>query len=415
VPREPARPAGAAANLDRRGSRRRIRIPAQQRVPGRVEESYLQRIRLLPRDTRLLLLAAAAEPLGSRALLDRAAEILDLDMAAADPAIDAGCSHWTAPSSSSIRSPARRPTGPPPRRPSPRASRPRACDRRGRRPGPSCLASRAGHTRRRRGDRRRAGASASRAQARGGVAAAAALLRESVALTRDPARRADRALAAARADLLAGAFDSALGSLAAAEAGELDDAQRARGELLRAQIALVSNAGREAPRLLLTAAERFQSVDISVARETYLDAWGAAMFAGHLADGELLNISRAAQAAPRPARDAAPWDLLLDGLAAVVTSGRATAAPLLRRAVDAFRNGDVPVEKGLQWGVLASTASVLLWDVDSWQVVITRQADRARVAGAFAPCRSPSMARGSSSRGPGTSLPRRHRSPRPRR
>src|SRR4029078_7735548 len=61
--------------------------------------------------------------------------------------------------------------------------------------------------------------SADRAQARGGVAAAAAFLQRAVALTVDPVRRSERALAGATARLEAGAFDTALGMLAAAEAG----------------------------------------------------------------------------------------------------------------------------------------------------------------------------------------------------
>src|SRR5437868_4070736 len=79
----------------------------------------------------------------------------------------------------------------------------------------------------------------------------------------------------------------------------------------------------------------------------------------------------AASAAPRPTR-ARPSDLLLDGLATLVTEGRAVAAPTLRRAIDAFRGGEFSVEKGLQWGVLASSASVELWDFESWDAVITR-------------------------------------------
>ena len=74
--------------------------------------------------------------------------------------------------------------------------------------------------------------SAGRAQARGGLAATAALLERAVVLTEDPARRADRALAAAHASLQAGAFDPALGLLATAEAGPLDEFQRARVDLL---------------------------------------------------------------------------------------------------------------------------------------------------------------------------------------
>jgi hypothetical protein len=135
--------------------------------------------------------------------------------------------------------------------------------------------------------------SAGRAQARGGVAAAAAFLKRSVALTLDPARRAERAVAAAQAHLQAGAFDAALQLLAGAETGSLDELGRARVELLRAQIGLASSWGGEAPVLLLEAAKRIEPLDVALARETYLDAWVAAFFAGGFARaGTLGEVSR---------------------------------------------------------------------------------------------------------------------------
>jgi DNA-binding NarL/FixJ family response regulator len=227
--------------------------------------------------------------------------------------------------------------------------------------------------------------SAGRAQARGGLAAAAAFMRRSVALTRDPALRVDRALAAAQASLHAGAFDAALELLATAEAGIPDELQCARVDLLRGQVASAT-AGTEAPAQLLKAARRLEPLDPGLARETYLDAWGAALFAGRLASGgDLLDVSRAARAAPRPTYAPHPSDLLLDGLAELVTEGRSAAAPALRRAVSAFRGERISVEKGLQWGVLASSAAVELWDFESWDALITRQMELARDAGALAP------------------------------
>jgi outer membrane PBP1 activator LpoA protein len=90
--------------------------------------------------------------------------------------------------------------------------------------------------------------SACRAQARGGLAAAAAFLERAVALSLDPARRAERALAAAQASFQAGAFDTALELVATAEAGPLDEFQRARVDLLRGHVAFASGLGRDAPR-----------------------------------------------------------------------------------------------------------------------------------------------------------------------
>jgi DNA-binding CsgD family transcriptional regulator len=226
--------------------------------------------------------------------------------------------------------------------------------------------------------------SAGRAQARGGLAAAAAFLERSAALTRDPARRADRALAAAQANLHAGAFDVALGLLAAAEAATLDELQRARAELLRGQVAFASSVGSDAPPLLLKAAKRLEPLDMALARETYLDAWGAALFAGRLANaGDLLDVSRAARAAPGP-HPAGPSDLLLDGLALLVNEGRAAAAPTLRRATSAFADEASPTEQNFRWGWLTTVPSNVLWDEDHWHAINARQLQAARDAGALA-------------------------------
>ena len=122
--------------------------------------------------------------------------------------------------------------------------------------------------------------SAGRAQARGGLAAAAAFLERAALLTPEPARRAQRLLAAAQAKRDAGALDAALGLLVAVEAGPLDALQGAEVEHLRGQIALEQRRGRDAARLLLSAARRLEPLDAGLARETHLEAlWEAAMWA----------------------------------------------------------------------------------------------------------------------------------------
>jgi hypothetical protein len=117
--------------------------------------------------------------------------------------------------------------------------------------------------------------SAGRAQARGGLAAAAAFLERAAVLTADPARHADRVLAAAQASLQAGLFGEALESLATAEAGPLDEFASARVDLLRGLIAFASSLGSGAPSLLLRAAKRLEPLDMDLARETYMNAWRA--------------------------------------------------------------------------------------------------------------------------------------------
>ena len=184
-------------------------------------------------------------------------------------------------------------------------------------------------------------ASAGRAQARGGLAAAAAFLERSALLTVDPARRGERTVAAAQAHLQAGAFDKALGLLVMAEAGPLDELQGARVDLLRAQIAFASGLGDDAPPLLLKAARRLEPLDLDLARETYLSAWGAAVFAGSLASaGDLLEVSRAAWALPAPAHPPRSIDLLLDALALVITEWPE------RRGAAVVAGGSRPCQRG---------------------------------------------------------------------
>src|SRR6516165_10783732 len=226
--------------------------------------------------------------------------------------------------------------------------------------------------------------SAGRAQARGGLAAAAAFLQRSVLLTAEPARRTDRTLAAAQAQLQAGAFGPALELVTDAEAGPLDELQSARADLLRGEIVFASGMGSDAPPLLLKAAERLKPLDAGLARETYLTAWMAALFAGRLAGaGDLLEVCRAARAAPAPPDPPHPADLVLAGLAMVVTDGPAAAAPTLRRALRAFNDTDMTMAEELRWGWFAQAAASALWDDDTWRAMLTRQVRLAREAGAL--------------------------------
>jgi DNA-binding CsgD family transcriptional regulator/tetratricopeptide (TPR) repeat protein len=355
-------------------------------LSGRIEESFARRLEALPQEARRLLLLAAAEPAGDPLLVWRAAERLGISAAAAvgtgtDGLLTLG--EQVTFRHPLVRSAVYRSAAAEERRavhlaladvtdrqidPDRRAWHLAAAAS-----GPDEeIASELEH-------------SAGRAQARGGLAAAAAFLQRSVALTGDPGRRVDRALAAARANLYAGAFDTALIMLLIAEAASPDELQRARTELLRAQIAFSSNIGSDAPPLLVSAARRLERLDPELARETYLDAWGAAMFAGRLAvAGGLLEVSRAARAAPAPAHAPHPWDLLLDALALLITEGRTAAASALRRASEAFAATDDPAENRFRWTWLPPVPSYVLWDDEGWYAINARQLQLARDAGALA-------------------------------
>ena len=191
--------------------------------------------------------------------------------------------------------------------------------------------------------------------ARGGVAAAAAFLERATALTPDPARRAGRALAAAQAKLEAAAPEAAAALLAAAAIGPLDELQRARLERLRAQVRFAERRGNDAPPLLLQAARRLAPLDADLAREAYLEALAAAIFAGRLGHGGgLPEAAAAARTAPRPSKPARAIDLLLDGLATRFTSGYGAAVVSLSGALDCVR----PNRRGWQPGDALALAGV---------------------------------------------------------
>jgi DNA-binding CsgD family transcriptional regulator len=353
-------------------------------LAGRIEQSFLRRIAPLPEVTRWLLLLAAAEPVGDPALLWRAAGSLGLSADAAAPA--EADRLLTVGARVAFRHPLVR---------SAVYQAALAGDRRRAHLALAGATDPGTDPDRRAWHQAQAAAgpdediaaelerSAGRAQARGGFAAAAAFLERSAVLTPDPGRRAQRALAAAQAKYQAGAFDAALGLVATAEPGPLDEFQRARAELLRGQIAFGSRRGSDAPPLLLKAAKSLELLDVRLARETYLEALLAALFAGRLAlGGGAREVAEAARAAPPPPGAARAPDLLLDGLALVITEGYPAGAPMLKQAVSAFR-ADVSREEGLRWGWQADRSAGLLWDYESWDLLSARRVTLARDAGAL--------------------------------
>ena len=362
-------------------------LPEAQALTGRIEESFLRRLDTLSDDARRLLVLAAAEPVGDPLLLWRAAERLGIGPAAAGAAGAAEARGLLAIGEQVTF-----------RHPLVRSAVYRSAAMEERWAVHRALAE---ATDRDVDPDRRAWhlaaaatgpdeqvvleleSSAGRAQARGGVAATAAFLQRAVALTKDPSRRADRALAAAEASLQAGAFDAALRLVTTAEAGPLDEFQRARADLLRGHVAFISFLGSDAPALLLKAARRLEPFDLELGRGTYLTAWGAALVAADVAgEGVLLEICHAVRALPPPPAAPRPLDLLLDGLALLTTEGHAAAIPTLQRAAKAL--ADIPVEDILLWGWIAASATALLWDIEGMRASSAREVRLLRDAGALA-------------------------------
>jgi DNA-binding CsgD family transcriptional regulator len=356
-------------------------LPDASALTSRIEQSFVQRIEALPRDTQLLLLVAASEPLGDVALLWRAAERLDISRDAARPAEAAGLVELGA----RVRF----------EHPLVRSAVFRAFDPATRRDVREALADatdpdvdpdrRAWHRAHATAAPDEAVAaemvrSADRAQARGGLAAAAAFLQRAAELTPDPRRRVDRALAAAQVKVEVADAASASTLLAQAELGPLDDLQRATVERLRARVVFLSRRGRDAPQLLLEAARRLEPLDANLARDTFLEGISSAMFAGRLATGA--RERELAEAASRVAAvdDPGPVDLLLAGLVVRHTDGYAAGVAPLTDALRAIRDLD---DEEQHWLWLGCRLAQDVWDDELWFALATLGVRVARDTGAL--------------------------------
>ena len=361
-------------------------LPAVPPLTSRIEDSFLRQLMALPDQTRRLLQLAAADPSGHPPLIWQAAGRLGIPPGAAEPAAEAGLAEFAA----QVRF----------RHPLARSAAYRSASAQERRDVHQALAEASNP--RLDPDRRawhmaqavsgpdedvaaELERSAGRAQARGGLAAAAAFLERAVALTLDPARRSGRALAAAQAKVQAGAPDAARDLLAVAAGGRPSDLEQARIELVRARIVSVTSRGGEASLQLLRAAQRLEPIDTALSRTTYLDAVAAAMFAGRLASpgGSIAEVARAAGGAPPPRHSPRPPDLLLDGLAVYYTQGYAAALPLLRQALAAAGTGTSADEEP-HWLWLACVAAYHVWDDERWELLSRRYIRQVRQIGALA-------------------------------
>ena len=363
-------------------------LPGVVPLTGRIEESFRRQLDVLPAATQRLLQLAAADPAGQPLVVWRAAAQLGIHAEAATPAIEAGLVEFGA----YVRF----------RHPLVRSAAYRSASLRDRQAVHRALAEvtdlqidpdrRAWH-------RAQAASgpdedvaaelerSASRAQARGGLAAAAAFLERAAMLTPEPGRRAQRLLAAARAKRDAGAPDAALGLLVAVEAGPLDALPAAEVEHLRGQIAFDQRRGTDAARLLLGAARRLEPLKPGLARETHLESLVAAMWADDLdTPGGVAAAAAAARAAPPGPRPPAAVDVLLEAVVLRLTEGYAAAAPSLTRALGLLLALNGNEREPGDWVARSRGSGIIaleLWDFGSWHDLAASQVRFARDTGAL--------------------------------
>jgi DNA-binding CsgD family transcriptional regulator len=359
-------------------------LPTDRRLASEIENSFRSRVTQLAPETRRLLLIAAAEPLGDPTLVWRAMDQLGIGIEAAAPATEEGlCESGASPLF---------------RHPLVRSAVYHAASAEDRRTVHRALADATdAEAAPDRYTWHRAQAAvgldevlaadlerlAKRAQERGGWAHAGAFLQQASAMTPDPLLRAKRALEAARAECLAGEFDAALVLLTSAQAGPLDELGETHADLLRAQIAFAANRGNDAAPPLLAAAKRLEQLDVTLARDTYLEAFSAAMFTGRLSTGVgMREVAEAARTAPpSPQRPPRPADLLLDALAVRFADGYAAGTTPVRRVVDAFQTQSRPERKDASLLWIACIAASDLLDDEGWDALSARHVQIAREAG----------------------------------
>ena len=358
-------------------------VSSTQPLSARLEQSFLGRVRSMPDHTQRFLLLAAAEPAGDPALLLRAAELVGLGVEAAAPAEAVGLIelaqqvrfHHPLVRSAIYRAApladrqtvhgalaeATDPQADPDRRAWHRAHAALGADE-----DLAVVLAR----------------SAGRAQARGGLAAAAAFLERAAALTPDRGRRARRAVAAAQAKYLAGSPQAALRLLESAASAPNDPLEDAMAQRLRGRIALhIGHSGEGAP-VLFDAAHRLESLDPGLARETSMEALHAAAVAGRLGMGmrDAATAARTAPTAPVPHRAS---DMLLDGLAVRFTDGIRAGAPILKPALAALLDGNGDYEEDMRWPWLACRVAADVFDDETWHLLASRYVRIARGAGAL--------------------------------
>jgi DNA-binding CsgD family transcriptional regulator len=356
-----------------------------RRLASRIEGGYLRRVRELPDDVQRLLLIAASEPLGDVDLLQRAAAAAGISFEVSDAAVESGLIEIGERLTFC--------------HPLARSAVYRAAAARARRSAHSTLAEATDVERD--PDRRawhRAQASlgpdegvaddlertAERARARGGVAAAAAFLEHAVRFTPTsaPARRADRALAAAEWKFEAGAYDDASRLLQLARpAASRNELLSAQVDRLQAKVAWARDGdAQDVVQKLLDAARRLLPLDEPGARETALDAF---VVAAHVSSRELLRpVCKALEEFP-------PWghspiESLFQGYAELLTEGFPAGTETMRRAMIALRDQTDVAKEEVEAVNFAGSVAEALWDLDSLLAIRERVVRWMRAQGALA-------------------------------
>ena len=222
------------------------------------------------------------------------------------------------------------------------------------------------------------------AQARGGYWAQANLLVQAANLTETLEIRSLRLLKATTAALNAGAYPYAVDLLDQAEAYLSKPEALAEAQHLRGQLSIGLSQAAKAPALLLTAARSFLPLSMSTAREVLLEAFGAyAISGGFTSEISPDDIALVAQKTSARADSLTLHDHLLDGTTAFFSKSRSQAYEHYRKAGDLLRAGEVTDEEIAKWGLFGLSAMNEIFDDSTYNLLVTRTDAYARQNGAL--------------------------------
>ncbi|HEY0534206.1 MAG TPA: AAA family ATPase [Actinoplanes sp.] len=227
--------------------------------------------------------------------------------------------------------------------------------------------------------------SAGRALARGGLAAAAAILERAAVLSTTREETIRRGLAAARATYEAGAPDRALGLVATLESASLGPMERAAITRLRGQISLSLGRPDHATGLLLNAAVALTALDPATARATYFETLEAATYAGRFgSDGGLAQLaSEVIRVLPATPHEPGVVDYFLDAMLIWAIDGLPRAVPTMRRALAELSSATTDPVAAARWAWLAIHVVNSTWADDHWLAINERYRTSVREAGAL--------------------------------
>ena len=210
-------------------------------------------------------------------------------------------------------------------------------------------------------------------------------LSKAAELTTEPARRAERYLAAAEAHLASGDHAPVRRLLDLAEPALRGPVARARTLRIRASAELFDARNDRVPAMMLDAVAALGDADPRMTRELLYEAVHAAVIAGDPMDGTTTAEVAEAVIAAAPDPDAPEWspDLVVEGLALRMARGYESSTPVLQAALARLRDASEIRDMASPFSIILAIAAIEVWDIEAFAEISGRLAAADRGQGAL--------------------------------